>query len=141
MERRQFLLVAGAPLLCCDVDEVPLSSVSVEGSLVTVDLNRVRWLTKAGSAAKIVDPAHALNLVIAHVTKGHYVALHRKCTHGGGPVAYSHKRKSVMCTCWGHSEFDLQGRVLGGPAKRPLPVFPARLAGRRLEIRLEGEPS
>ncbi|MDX2152989.1 MAG: Rieske (2Fe-2S) protein [Bryobacteraceae bacterium] len=134
MERRQFLLVAGAPLLCCDVDEIPLSSVTVEGSRVAVDLDKVRWLTKTGAAGKIIDAARKLNLVLAHPVKGQYVALQRKCTHGGGPVAYNHKRQTVMCTCWGHSEFDMKGTVLGGPAKRPLLVYATKVVGKQLEI-------
>jgi menaquinol-cytochrome c reductase iron-sulfur subunit len=88
-------------------------------------------------AAKIVDRERKLNLIVTQPEKGRFIVLDRQCTHSGGQVAYNRGRRTVQCTCWGHSEFSLRGDVLGGPAKRPLRVYPARVRDGKLEILCE----
>jgi Rieske Fe-S protein len=55
-------------------------------------------------------------------------------------VAYKPKQHTVQCTCWGRSEFALDGRVTGGPAKKPLRTHEVTLSGETLVIHLaEGQ--
>ena len=60
----------------------------------------------------------------------------------GRPLTYVHKRRLIHCTCWGHAEFALDGRVLYWPrpndAGKPIPVYPVEVAGNMLTIRVEG---
>jgi cytochrome b6-f complex iron-sulfur subunit len=49
------------------------------------------------------------------------------CTHLGCVTNYDKAQGKILCPCHG-SQFDLTGRVVGGPAPRPLP---------RLELTLE----
>ena len=130
-------MLAGVPTLCCTTADVPSASIKYEGQLVVVDLAQAPHLLQTGSAGQIVDEKRKLNILIAHTEKKRFVVLNRTCTHGGGPVAYSHKRRSVQCTCWGHTEFTMSGSVMSGPAKKPLKVYEARLTGKTLEIKLE----
>ena len=130
------MLLVGAPSLCCSVAEVPPAAVVRSGETVVIDLARTPELRRAGTAARIDDPAGKRNVIVLHASRGRFVALDRTCTHGGGPIAWNPGKKTVQCTCWGHSEFALDGAILGGPAKKPLPVYPTRLEGDRLEIRL-----
>lgn len=64
-------------------------------------------------------------------TASGYVAYSRVCTHAGCPVAlYRASAKQLMCPCH-QSVFDAagDGAVVSGPADRPLPRLPIRIAG------------
>jgi len=52
------------------------------------------------------------------------VAFVAACTHLGCIVTWNVGRKQIICPCHG-AIFDLRGNVMGGPAPRPLPPFPA----------------
>lgn len=47
-------------------------------------------------------------------------ALSSTCTHLGCMTRYEPDHKRVFCPCHG-SQFDLSGKVVGGPAPKPLP--------------------
>ncbi len=57
------------------------------------------------------------NLVLFRDEEGFY-AISSTCTHLGCTVA--HSKDGFACPCHG-SRFDRNGRVVGGPAPRPLP--------------------
>ena len=50
------------------------------------------------------------------------------CTHLGYSVGYNKNQKRLDCPCHG-SRFDLNGKVLRGPARRPLTHFKATIQG------------
>jgi Rieske Fe-S protein len=102
-----------------------------------IDLRRAAGLRSTGSAVKIVNPEQKIDLIVARTAKDRWIALNRSCTHGGAQVVYNHRRQSAQCTSLGHSEFDLQGTVLRGPAPRPLPVHEVRRTGNQLRISRE----
>jgi Rieske Fe-S protein len=62
------------------------------------------------------------------------------CTHRQVTVKYDHKNRRLNCPAHG-SRFDLQGEVLRGPAKEPLPTHKATLAGDRIILTLEKPPA
>lgn len=57
------------------------------------------------------------NLVLFHDSEGFY-AISTTCTHLG--CAVTHSKEGFACPCHG-SRFDASGKVVGGPAPRPLP--------------------
>ena len=54
---------------------------------------------------------------------GGFLALSCQCTHLGCTVPWVEKQKKFMCPCHA-SSFDIKGNVIGGPASRPLDLFP-----------------
>ena len=109
--------------------------------MVRIDLTRIPELRPTGSAIKFIDESRKLWLLIAHTEKHRYVALDQKCTHGGGPLTYVHKHRMLECTCWGHAQFALDGRILRWPNSkpgRPVRVHQVALSGNSLEVRVEG---
>ena len=56
------------------------------------------------------------------------------CTHGGAPLVMNERHGTVICTSLGHSEFDLRGKVLRGPAPKPIQVYAVRETGGAVEI-------
>jgi cytochrome b6-f complex iron-sulfur subunit len=57
--------------------------------------------------------------VVVVRTESGYRALSAVCTHLGCVVRWKKGRRQFFCPCHG-GRFDLDGRVLGGPARRPL---------------------
>ena len=131
------LCSASAPAACCHAPDLPQASLQFDKGVIRIDLKRAPGLLKKGASGRIVDEGRSVDLVVVHVEKKRYVALDRKCTHGGGPVTYIEKRRIVQCTCWGHSQFGLDGTVVTGPAKKKLGVHEVRVAGDTIEIRTE----
>jgi len=143
MNRRQLirssLAMAGLPPLCCTTPEIPPASFTIQGAVLTIDLQRAPELRKPGAAVRVVDLERKVNLIVVHSARNRFAALDRSCTHGGAQVVYNGHNQTVQCTSWGHSEFALDGAVLGGSAKRPVRAYEIRRAGDRLEIVLEAK--
>jgi cytochrome b6-f complex iron-sulfur subunit len=61
------------------------------------------------------------------------LALYRKCVHLGCVVPWNDAEDQFHCPCHG-SLYDRKGEVQGGPAPRPLDVFPITLDGGNLVV-------
>ncbi len=129
--------MAGAKELCCTTPEAPAGSYRIDGGEILLEIDKVPSLGRKGGAVKVVDIDRGVNLIVVEPEKGRFAALERSCTHGGAQVVYNGVNRTVQCTSWGHSEFALDGQVLGGSAKKRLPVHEVRLEGGLLRIRLE----
>jgi nitrite reductase/ring-hydroxylating ferredoxin subunit len=132
------LVMAGLPGLCCTTEEASAASFTISGSTLTIDLSLARTLARPGGAMKVIDMARRINLIVVQPEHGKFEALERSCTHGGAQVIYNRRNKTVQCTSWGHSEFALDGAVLGGSARMPLRTYPTQRVGNHLWIDLSG---
>jgi menaquinol-cytochrome c reductase iron-sulfur subunit len=63
----------------------------------------------------------------------HFVAFSLHCTHMGCPVRWRPDAELFMCPCHG-GVFHSDGTVAAGPPQHPLPRYPVRIRGDRLEI-------
>ncbi len=63
-------------------------------------------------------------------------ALSALCTHKNCQLSYDPKEKHIACACH-RSSFNLEGKPLGGPAKKPLANYHAKLSGERILFELE----
>ncbi len=71
--------------------------------------------------------------VLVRLPDGSYKALSAKCTHLGCTVSFESRKDDFLCECHG-SEFDLNGKVLRGPAARPLPVYLVSIRGDKIYV-------
>jgi len=62
---------------------------------------------------------------ISHTPDG-LLAIYQKCTHLGCSVPWSEAEGQFHCPCHG-SLFTPSGEVTGGPAPRPLDIFPVEI--------------
>ncbi|HMD13234.1 MAG TPA: Rieske (2Fe-2S) protein [Bacteroidota bacterium] len=59
---------------------------------------------------------------IIRAPEGYFYAVSAVCTHLGCITNWKSEEGIIACPCHG-SKFDKDGRVIGGPAPRPLPRF------------------
>ena len=70
---------------------------------------------------------------ISTLEDGGYLALWQRCTHLGCTVPWRADEKQFHCPC--HSSlFNPKGEVIGGPAPRPLDIFPITLVDGNLVV-------
>lgn len=55
-------------------------------------------------------------------------AVNPTCTHKGCTVAWKTNKKLFVCPCH-DAEFAVDGKVVEGPAKKPLPIYQAKIEG------------
>lgn len=77
------------------------------------------------------------NLLVVHVKPGLFVGVDIKCTHANCEVTYDRDNTRFYCPCHG-SQFDLYGRVIQGPATKPLAYYHAELQGDEVMVTLYG---
>lgn len=93
---------------------------------LALPFSKYRELRKVGGAAE-VELEDGRQLLIARVEEDQYVCVSLKCTHQNCDIEYDKRRKLFACGCH-DSSFDFEGKPLGGPATKPLAVYPAEAA-------------
>ena len=72
-------------------------------------------------------------LVVINRRGSGFIALSRVCTHLGCLVGYDKFNNKLVCPCHA-GEFDLEGRVLSGPATKPLLRYPLKITADQITI-------
>ena len=139
MDRREFVelavgMVVTAALPGCA--SVAVTRVTPSGGAVRLPIRDFPQLAQPGGYLKIQPEGAATPLYVLAQDGGGYAALSPICTHLGCTVGI--EGPQLLCPCHG-SMYDREGRVLRGPAQRPLTRFPAALTSDgELVIQLEG---
>ena len=85
---------------------------------------------QAGTALAFVIPPDNVPGIVFVTGKGELRALSAKCTHVGCTVVWERKGSTERLHCPCHaSNFDTNGAVLNGPAKKPLPRYKVQAKG------------
>lgn len=100
---------------------------------VALPISKIKALKEIGgfSIVEVKDKA----LLLVRNKNDTVKVLDATCTHQGCAVEYNRKVGKVACPCHG-SEFSLDGKVLKGPATKPLKLYRSRLSGDRVIIEL-----
>jgi Rieske Fe-S protein len=125
IQRRAFLKKTGLTFACLclaggealEAAEKNVAQYAVEDSKFEIDLNKHPNLKEVGGSEKF--QADKKKIIVIHSDEKSYKAFENKCTHQGGQVAYRHQDGFMECTVHG-SRFDTEGRVVKGPAEKPL---------------------
>lgn len=153
INRREFVKLTGATAFCACVgaaglcgcsnsgraSNIPLApegSYRREGDLVVVSLAAAGPLKPVGGTVRVIlggGEDAELRMVIVHAEGETYRAFADRCTHNGKELDYLPEAAKLQCRS-GQAQFDLDGEVLRGPAKRALQVYPTRREGDQLLI-------
>jgi cytochrome b6-f complex iron-sulfur subunit len=89
---------------------------------------------KPGTVSLVSDG----HFYVSRLEDGGYLAMWWRCTHLGCTVPWRKDEDEFHCPCHG-SLYNTKGEVLGGPAPRPLDLFPIKLMDGNLVVNT-GEP-
>jgi cytochrome b6-f complex iron-sulfur subunit len=99
----------------------PSPKLEYQSIAKTADLKKEGWLL-------VSEGFKAGPLILIQESPDKVVALSAKCTHTGCVDDWKLDGKELVCTCHG-SRFSFDGKVIKGPAKRPLPSYLAKVEG------------
>ena len=128
IDRREFVeasvaAMLGAPLLSACASLMTRTVTPIDGAL-RLALAHYPELTADGGSLKILPKGAQDPIYVLVLGNRRYAALSPICTHLGCTVEIEDGR--LVCPCHG-SNYDREGRVLRGPAERPLSRFRAEL--------------
>ncbi|MGH9411147.1 MAG: ubiquinol-cytochrome c reductase iron-sulfur subunit [Vicinamibacterales bacterium] len=95
---------------------LPVVNASSVGGQVTVTIDSGSPLAGVGSAALVQSSAG--DFLVGHTAQSTFVALTAMCTHQACTVT-NFANALYICPCHG-SEYDMNGKVVQGPATAPL---------------------
>lgn len=152
MDRRDFVkkIGVGSVIACVSVSglnscrilsgaaktpEIPPEALAFSNGKIIIQLGKVPELKKAGAAYKLVTPSER-KLIIVHSNDewAPYKVLENNCSHGINELELADD--ILRCPGCGHSQFDLEGQVLKGPAKAKIQSFPVNIDGDKITIDL-----
>jgi len=98
---------------------------------VAFGLGKAEKLKEVGGSA--ILELKGRNVLFVRDTEKTIRAFDPTCTHNKCNVAYAPEERQLRCPCH-RSAFSLEGEVRGGPAPRPLTMYPAKLDGDRVIV-------
>ena len=151
IERRELLRGSVAVAGCCcagggtgcaaftgksKTPNVPSAALKVEGEVALIDLDKVPSLSGSTASVKFVieDGSDEPVPVLVVRLEDRYEAYVNACTHGGREMEFLPKEQRLRCVSFGHSEFDIVGKTLSGPAQEDLSLLGVQKRGRTLAI-------
>lgn len=120
----------GSPTSPSNVPQLPMVSGTRVSGGITLTVDASSPLAAVGSAALMQTSVG--EFLVAHTAQNTFVALSAICTHQTCTIT-GFGNQDYVCPCHG-STFDVNGRVLSGPAPAPLHQYPAQFAGGILTI-------
>ncbi|MFQ5560366.1 MAG: ubiquinol-cytochrome c reductase iron-sulfur subunit, partial [Nitrospinota bacterium] len=72
-------------------------------------------------------------VIVVRTEHASVVALSATCSHLGCIVKWNQEANQLNCPCHA-AKFDLDGKVLSGPAPKPLPVYPAKISDGKILV-------
>jgi Rieske Fe-S protein len=110
------------------------SQQQLEGARLTIPLAALGGVAKGG-AMEVKPGAPHPELLVSRAADGGWHVVTAHCTHKGCVVDWNAAVSEWQCPCHG-SRFAPEGRVLHGPAERPLTQPPSRVEGDHLIVDL-----
>jgi cytochrome b6-f complex iron-sulfur subunit len=141
ISRRSFLggtALVVLPVLCggCNGDgSAVIDLPAVANNAIVLPLDGFPVLTEVGGSIVGKADGHTNPIVIARVDDARFAALDAVCTHMQCTVSYNALNLTFDCPCH-DSTYEIDGKVIAGPAIRPLRTFAASSDGANLTITL-----
>jgi Rieske Fe-S protein len=113
-------------------DELVPFPAALEG-LIVISVADFPQLLKVGGC--VVGESAGMNapLAIAREQEDRFLAVRALCTHMTCILRYNELNVTLDCPCHG-STFEVDGRVINGPATQPLATLATRFDGRMLSV-------
>jgi nitrite reductase/ring-hydroxylating ferredoxin subunit len=110
---------------------------SMEGDILTLDLNKLPELASLGGAVRIEGDALNDPILIVYGEDKNYYAFKNACTHAGRMIDPVAGTMTLECCSASSSTFDYQGNVLSGPAEGSIISYALEIQNDKLIINLD----
>ena len=105
---------------------------------IRLRISDVPALSNVGGSVRATYNSWATPLMINRGATDQFYVLDPTCTHAGcGVGLYDHGQGQISCPCHG-SSYDIEGRVIGGPAPSDLPAYASQYDAGVLTIEIPG---
>jgi len=121
-------------VLGCAAKLPPVRDVSAQGDELILALADYPELQRSGGVLPVRANGSGKPIMIVN-EEGRFTAFSLKCTHMGCTVGWNDAARSFDCPCHG-SRFAIDGSVMKGPAKRPLPALGVQADGTTVRVRI-----
>ena len=121
--------------VCQGAQSAMIALPAMANNTIVIPLGDFPELAEVGGSIVGKASGYANPIVIARVDAGTFAALDAQCTHMQCTVTYNALNITFDCPCH-HSSYEMDGRVISGPAVRPLPTFTASSDSTSLTITL-----
>ncbi len=108
---------------------------SVTDGTLVLSFERFPELRTPGGVVSGTPQGYGKLLFVFALEDGSYRGVDSTCTHQGCAVGYNTGQGRLVCPCHG-AAFDKQGRVLNGPATRPMKTFPTTADATAVTVQL-----
>lgn len=119
-----------SPTSPSNVPSLPAVNGTSASGAITLAIDSSSPLAAVGSAALVQTSIG--DFLVARTAQNSFVALGATCTHQACTIT-GFGSQTYVCPCHG-STFDINGRVLSGPAPAPLPQYPTQFSNGVLTI-------
>ena len=140
MDRRAFLNWVGVGLLA---SSLPVAIAACSAPTTQAEVNNKGGFKAVGTTAQLGKNNQLLDkkspvgavLVVRTSPTSNLSAVNPTCTHAGCIVMWAAKSQKFVCPCHA-SEFGTDGKVLKGPASKPLKTYKAKIEGNSVLVSL-----
>ena len=132
MSRRAFLTWVGVGGLA---SSLPMALAACSPETKQTEAAATNEFQSVGSVAELDKTGFLLNkkspvgsVLVVRTPEKKLIAVNPTCTHAGCTVAWVGSAEKFACPCH-QAEFGVDGKVLKGPATKPLKTYQAKLKG------------
>jgi cytochrome b6-f complex iron-sulfur subunit len=116
-----------------DGTNLPSATSTTCGGDTCIDLGESNNAALAAVGGAMVVDLASDTVVVIRASDTAVTVLSDVCTHSGCTMNYNDSAKQLDCPCHG-SVFSLDGKVVAGPANRPVKVYSATLVSNTITI-------
>jgi len=122
-----------------DTPVAPEESIMFSDNQVTLNLTLIPELKNSGGSVKFEvkqDVENPLKFLVINTGNNGLMVYENRCTHGAREIEYRSDDGILQCVSFGHSKYNLDGQVTGGPAPSPIRKFTVNHTDDKLIINL-----
>lgn len=107
-----------------------------DGELV-LDLSRIPELSQPGTAVRLEGGGLPVRVLVVRGDEGKYFAFQNRCQHFHRRLDPVPGTDTVQCCSVNKATYDMEGEVVSGPARGPVPTYPVLVDGAKLTVSLQ----